>query len=139
MSESHRLERLETAEMELGATDAVQRHISRKVVEPKPVSQRKLDFVCHKRRQCTTMLIPLGTSQTTMVARDDGRGDRSILLRYALRGVSGRERPLTYDPVYPGIASTASFFLNETEPAFGSLFQIGWVCITSPFLSYVIN
>jgi hypothetical protein len=28
--------------------------------------------------------------------------------------------------VYPGIASTASFFLNGTEPAFGSLFQIGW-------------
>lgn len=27
---------------------------------------------------------------------------------------------------YPGIASTASFFLNDTEPAFGSLFQIGW-------------
>jgi glycerol uptake facilitator-like aquaporin len=26
---------------------------------------------------------------------------------------------------YPGIASTASFFLNGTEPAFGSLFQIG--------------
>lgn len=29
-------------------------------------------------------------------------------------------------PVYPGIASTASFFLNETEPAFGSLLQIGF-------------
>ncbi|KAH8816336.1 aquaporin-like protein [Xylogone sp. PMI_703] len=28
--------------------------------------------------------------------------------------------------VYPGIASTASFFFNGTEPAFGSLFQIGW-------------
>jgi glycerol uptake facilitator-like aquaporin len=28
--------------------------------------------------------------------------------------------------VYPGIASTAAFFLNETNPAFGSLFQIGW-------------
>lgn len=27
---------------------------------------------------------------------------------------------------YPGIASTASFFLNNTEPQFGSLFQIGW-------------
>ncbi|KAF2478359.1 aquaporin-like protein, partial [Lindgomyces ingoldianus] len=32
---------------------------------------------------------------------------------------------LTYRIVYPGIASTASFFLNETEPAFGSLLQIG--------------
>lgn len=28
--------------------------------------------------------------------------------------------------VYPGIASQASFFLNKTEPAFGSIFQIGW-------------
>ena len=27
--------------------------------------------------------------------------------------------------VYPGIASQASFFLNKTEPAFGSIFQIG--------------
>lgn len=27
---------------------------------------------------------------------------------------------------YPGIASQASFFLNGTEPAFGSIFQIGW-------------
>ncbi len=28
--------------------------------------------------------------------------------------------------VYPGIASQASFFLNGTEPAFGSLLQIGF-------------
>lgn len=28
--------------------------------------------------------------------------------------------------MYPGIASTAAFFLNGTEPQFGSLFQIGW-------------
>jgi len=28
--------------------------------------------------------------------------------------------------VYPGIASTASFFLNGTQPIYGSLFQIGW-------------
>jgi glycerol uptake facilitator-like aquaporin len=28
--------------------------------------------------------------------------------------------------VYPGIASQASFFLNGTEPQFGSIFQIGW-------------
>jgi len=38
------IERLRTHEMELGATEAVQRHFSREVVEPKPVSQRKLDF-----------------------------------------------------------------------------------------------
>ncbi|KAK7533320.1 aquaporin-like protein [Phyllosticta citribraziliensis] len=28
--------------------------------------------------------------------------------------------------VYPGIAATATFFLNGTEPAFSSIFQIGW-------------
>ncbi|THW93538.1 aquaporin-like protein [Aureobasidium pullulans] len=28
--------------------------------------------------------------------------------------------------VYPGIASTASFLLNETNPAFGSLLQVGF-------------
>ncbi|KAM3079573.1 hypothetical protein ACMFMG_005988 [Clarireedia jacksonii] len=27
---------------------------------------------------------------------------------------------------YPGISSTASFFLNKNDPAFGSIFQIGW-------------
>ncbi|PQE07694.1 putative channel exgression is glucose repressed by Mig1 and Mig2 protein [Rutstroemia sp. NJR-2017a BVV2] len=27
---------------------------------------------------------------------------------------------------YPGISSTASFFLNNNDPAFGSIFQIGW-------------
>ena len=37
-------ERLRMHEMELGATEAVQRHFSRHVVETKPVSQRKLDF-----------------------------------------------------------------------------------------------
>ena len=38
------------------------------------------------------------------------------------------DRIIPYLPYfsYPGIASTASFFLNETSPAFGSLFQIGW-------------
>jgi hypothetical protein len=32
--------------------------------------------------------------------------------------------------VYPGIASTASFFTNGTQPAFGSLFQIGWAYVS---------
>jgi hypothetical protein len=31
--------------------------------------------------------------------------------------------------VYPGIASQASFFINGTEPAFGSIFQIGWAYV----------
>lgn len=40
----HDLHRLHTGQLELGATEAVQRHISRQVIAPKPVSQRKLDF-----------------------------------------------------------------------------------------------
>ena len=36
--------RLHTHELEVGVTDAVQRHVQRNVVPPKPVSQSKLDF-----------------------------------------------------------------------------------------------
>lgn len=38
------LHRLGTNDMEIGVTDALQRHVTRHVVAPKPVSQRKLDF-----------------------------------------------------------------------------------------------
>jgi hypothetical protein len=36
--------RLQTNDMEIGVTDAVQRHVHRHVIQPRPVSQRKLDF-----------------------------------------------------------------------------------------------
>jgi hypothetical protein len=36
--------RLRTGELEIGYTEAVQRHANRYVVAPKPVSQRKLNF-----------------------------------------------------------------------------------------------
>ncbi|KAI9662523.1 MAG: hypothetical protein M1821_008690 [Bathelium mastoideum] len=36
--------RLQTGDLELGATEAAQRHVTRKVVQPAPVTQRKLDF-----------------------------------------------------------------------------------------------
>lgn len=38
------IERLHTNDLEIGATEAVQQHISRHVVAAKPVSQRKLNF-----------------------------------------------------------------------------------------------
>lgn len=86
-------QRLRTHDLEVGVTDAVQRHATRHVVAPKPVSQRKLDFE-HARprwfRECAAEAL----------------------------GV--------FMYVYPGIASQASFFVNGTEPIFGSLFQIGW-------------
>ncbi len=40
----HDISRLHTHDMEIGVTEAVQRHAARHVVAPKPVSQRKLDF-----------------------------------------------------------------------------------------------
>lgn len=38
------LRRLHTYELEVGFTDAVQKHVRRHVVTPPPVSQRRLDF-----------------------------------------------------------------------------------------------
>ncbi|ORY10208.1 aquaporin-like protein [Clohesyomyces aquaticus] len=90
---SHHVERLHTNDLEIGATEAIQRHITRHVVEARPISQRKLDFE-HKRPRW---------------------------LREMMAEATG-----VFFYVYPGIASTASFFLNKTEPQFGSLFQIGW-------------
>ncbi|KAK3652216.1 hypothetical protein LTR56_005349 [Elasticomyces elasticus] len=42
-SDNH-LRQLHTHDLEIGATEAIQKHYSRHVVDPKPVSQRKLDF-----------------------------------------------------------------------------------------------
>jgi len=36
--------RLQTNDIEIGVTEAAQRHAQRHVVPPKPVSQRKIDF-----------------------------------------------------------------------------------------------
>jgi hypothetical protein len=48
MASDQDLRRMHTGDLELGITDVLQRHITRHVVAPKPVSQRKLDFE-HKR------------------------------------------------------------------------------------------
>lgn len=86
-------QRLHTHDMEIGVTDAVQRHVQRHVVAPKPISQRKLDFEHSRPRWLREM---------------------------------AAEAIGVFFYVYPGIASQASFFLNGTEPAFGSIYQIGW-------------
>lgn len=53
--DANHVSRLHTNELELGVTDALQRHITRNVVPGKPVSQRKIDFE-HRRprvlREC---------------------------------------------------------------------------------------
>jgi hypothetical protein len=85
--------RMHTGDMEIGVTEAVQRHVTRHIVPPKPVSQRKLDFEHARPRWIREM---------------------------------AAEALGVFFYVYPGLASTASFFLNNEEPIFGSLFQIGW-------------
>ncbi|KAH6679529.1 aquaporin-like protein [Halenospora varia] len=89
----HTPTRLHTNDMEIGVTDAVQRHVRRNVVAPKPVSQKKLNFEHARPRWFREM---------------------------------AAEAMGVFFYVYPGIASQASFFINGTEPAFGSIFQIGW-------------
>jgi glycerol uptake facilitator-like aquaporin len=44
------MERLHTNNLELGATDALQRHVTRQVVAQKPISQRKLNFEAKRPR-----------------------------------------------------------------------------------------
>ncbi|GAB7341230.1 hypothetical protein MBLNU457_7510t1 [Dothideomycetes sp. NU457] len=102
---SQHITRLHTNDMELGATEAVQKHFERHVVAPKPVSQRKLDF----------------------------EHSRPRWLRECMAEATG-----VFFYVYAGIAASASMFLNQIEvkqvngiattpnPAFGSIFQIGW-------------
>ncbi len=85
--------RLHTNDMEIGVTEAVQKHVQRHVVAPKPITQRKGDFEHARPRWIREM---------------------------------AAEALGVFFYVYPGIASQASFFLNGTEPAFGSIFQIGW-------------
>jgi hypothetical protein len=43
-AEGDHMQRLHTADIEIGYSDALQKHLSRHVVPPKAVSQRKLDF-----------------------------------------------------------------------------------------------
>lgn len=85
--------RLHTDEIELGVTEAVQRHVTRHVVPPKPVSQIKLDYEHRRPRWFREM---------------------------------AAEAIGVFFYVYAGISSVASFFLNGTEPAFGSLLQVGF-------------
>ncbi|KAL0262451.1 hypothetical protein SLS55_001419 [Diplodia seriata] len=108
------LHRLQT--LEVGATDAVQKHYARRIVERRPVSERKLEFEQKRPRWLREMLAEAtGVFFYGMIDPSvdwvDGRPFLIVACTYA---------------VYPGIASTASFFLNETEPAFGSLLQIGF-------------
>ncbi|KAI0156341.1 aquaporin-like protein [Xylariaceae sp. FL1272] len=51
-----RIERLHTHDLELGATEAVQQHYARHVIERRPVTQRRLDFEHRRPRWLREML-----------------------------------------------------------------------------------
>lgn len=96
----HHMERAHAGDIEIGVSDALQRHVTRHVIPPKPVSQRKLNFE-HKRprvlRECM--------AEATGVFFYVFPGIASVCT-FTLNGAS----PL-------GVT------------AFGSIFQIGWVRI----------
>ncbi|KAI9824841.1 MAG: hypothetical protein M1819_000793 [Sarea resinae] len=87
------LHRLATNDLEIGATDALQQHINRHVVDPAPVSQAKLTYESYRPRW----------------------------LRECLAEMTG-----VFLYVYPGLASTASMVLNDSNPTQGSLLQVGF-------------
>lgn len=92
-----RLERLHTTDLELGTTEALQRHISRHVVATKPVSQRKLDFE-HKRPRWLREMLAEATG----------------VFFYVFPGIAS----------VASFTLNATSPLGVT--VFGSLFQIGW-------------
>jgi len=92
-SSGYEPQRLHTNELEIGISEAVQKHAQRHVIVRKPITQRRLDFEHRRPRWLREML-----AEATGV----------------------------FFYVYPGLASTATFFLNGTQPAFSSQLQIGF-------------
>jgi hypothetical protein len=92
------IERQHTGDIEIGISDALQRHITRHVVAPKPVSQRKLNFE-HKRPRVLRECMAEATG----------------VFFYVLPGIAS-VATFTLNGASP---------LGVT--AFGSIFQIGWV------------
>ena len=95
------LTRQHTSEIELGATDALQRHITRHVIPPKPVSQRKLDFE-HRRPRILRECMAEATG----------------VFFYVFPGIAS-VASFT-------LATTSEAGTALGVPVFGSIFQIGW-------------
>jgi hypothetical protein len=95
------LARQHTNDIELGVTDVLQRHITRHVVPPKPVSERKLNFE-HKRPRILREMMAEATG----------------VFFYVFAGISSVASftLATTNPVGAAVGI----------PVFGSLFQIGW-------------
>lgn len=95
------LRRQHTAEMEIGYTEALQRHITRHVVPPPPVSQRKLDFEHWRPRLMREMM-----------------AEATGVFFYVFPGIAS---------VASFTLATTNPVAGEIGvDIFGSLFQIGW-------------
>ena len=97
------MRRLQTNDLEIGATEAVQQHLSRHVVATKPVSQRKLDFE-HSRPRILRECMAEATG----------------VFFYVFPGIAA----ITGFTLSGGIPQVTED--NFGLAAFGSLFQIGW-------------
>ncbi|KAJ3489805.1 hypothetical protein NLG97_g5919 [Lecanicillium saksenae] len=94
---SPELTRLHTHDLELGVTEAIQKQVSRHVVAPKPVSQRRLDFERRRPRWVRECM-----------------AEATGVFFYVFPGIAA-------------VASFTLNLANPVGvAAFGSLFQIGW-------------
>lgn len=93
--------RQHTNDIEIGVTDALQQHVQRHVVRPKPVSQRKIDFEHSRPRILREMM-----------------AEATGVFFYVFPGIASIAAftLATTDPVKQEVGI----------PVFGSLFQIGW-------------
>ena len=97
----HDMARMHTNDIEIGVSDALQRHITRHVVPPKPVSQRKLNFEHRRPRLLREMM-----------------AEATGVFFYVFPGIAS-------------VASFTLATTNPVAAVigvdiFGSLFQIGW-------------
>ena len=95
------LSRLHTNDIELGVSDVLQRHVTRHVVKPKPVSQRKLMFEHNRPRVLREMM-----------------AEATGVFFYVFAGIAS-VASFT-------LATTNPVAAEIGVPIFGSLFQIGW-------------
>lgn len=110
------LRRLHTHDIEIGISEALERHISRHVIRPPAVTQRRLDFE-HKRPRLYAHKIE---SENLIFSTD-----KYTSLRECMAEATG-----VFFYVFPGIAAVAFFTVNTTGPLpvpfFSNILQIGF-------------
>ena len=96
MSSAHDLQRQHTGEIEIGFSEALNRHVTRHVVPAPPVSQRKINFE-HRRPRIMRECLAEATG----------------VFFYVFPGIAS-------------VASTYLNATGASPVTFGSIFQIGW-------------